>query len=127
DLRAWLPSVVRNAARKIGRSESARKKRERTVARPERGPNTSEVEERARLHRDLVDQVLALDEPYRGVLLARFFDGVAPREIAKQRGVPEATVKSWIQRGLERLREDLDARFGDRESWGMALLPLAKA
>ncbi|MCK6445970.1 MAG: hypothetical protein L6Q99_06215 [Planctomycetes bacterium] len=40
--------------------------------------------------------------------------------------MPVATVKSRLQRALERLRVGLDQRFGDRTNWGVALLPLAE-
>ncbi len=126
DPRAWTASVVRNVARKFARGERRRAQRERGASRPELQPDTRELEERAELHKRLVDAVLGLDEPYRSTLLARFFDGRPPRVIARERGVPVATVDSWLRRGLETLRSRLDAEFGDRTSWCLACLPLAQ-
>jgi len=67
--------------------------------------------------------VFALDEPFRTVVLLRFFDDLAPRAIARQLGVPLATVHSRLQRGLARLRERLDRRPGcERRAWVAMLL-----
>ncbi|MEM1453210.1 MAG: sigma factor-like helix-turn-helix DNA-binding protein, partial [Planctomycetota bacterium] len=68
---------------------------------------------------------LDLDEPYRTVVLLRFFEELPPRAIAKRTGRPVETVRKQTQRGLERLREALQARYGDRGAWAVALLPLA--
>lgn len=63
----------------------------------------------------------------KSTLLMRYWDGLPPRVIAKRLGVPLATVKSRLARGLERIRRDLDASHGgDRRAWVMAVLPLAR-
>ena len=65
-------------------------------------------------------------EPYRSVLLLRFYEGLAPSEIARRRDVPAATVRSQLHRGLETLRGALDERYGDdRRRWALAAVPLA--
>src|SRR5436190_9819438 len=68
---------------------------------------------------------LALDEPYRTAVLLRFFEDLPPRAIAKRLGIPVATVHTRLQRGCDRLRQQLDAKFGERGAWCAAVLPLS--
>ncbi|MFG0318407.1 MAG: RNA polymerase sigma factor, partial [Planctomycetota bacterium JB042] len=124
-LRGWLAAVVRNVARQTGRAEGRRRRRERATTPPPPGPSAAEVAGRAALQRELVDHVFALDEPYRDVVLLRYFEGLTPKRIAALRGTPTATVKTRLQRALERLRGRLDTEHGDRSAWCAALLPLA--
>ena len=81
-LPAWLAQVARNAARQIRRSETARHKRETKSAKADIDMSAAAVVERADLHRLMVDEVMALDEPYRQVLLLRWFEEREPAEIA---------------------------------------------
>ena len=55
--------------------------------------------------------VQGLDEPYREVVLLRFFGDLSLHEIATQTGRPLATIKTHLRRGLLRLRSDA-ARLG---------------
>ncbi len=122
--RAWLAGLTRNLARRHGRVEKSRRAREKRVAQPEaQGPG--DAEGIALLQRDLTDLVLALEEPYRSTILARYFEELPPREIARRDHLRLNTVKSRLARGLSKLRADLDTSHGDRRTWGMALLPLA--
>ncbi len=124
NLRGWLASVARSVVQNLGRGEGRRKCREQAVARLEALPDTVDVIAKARLQGRMVDAVLGLDEPYRSSVLLRFFEDLPPREIAERMGRPVNTVRTHIARGLAQLRTELDAEFGDRESWGMAFLPL---
>ncbi|MDP3295610.1 MAG: sigma-70 family RNA polymerase sigma factor [Nevskia sp.] len=47
------------------------------------------------------------DEQKRSVLLA-YYEGYTHQELARQMNAPLGTVKSWVRRGLSRLRECLD-------------------
>ncbi len=124
DPRAWLTKVAQNVSRNFGRGEKRRRLREQAAARLEAMPDTVDVIKRAHLHTQMVEAVLGLDEPYRTTVLLRFFEGLPPAEIAERLGRPVNTVRSQIGRGLALLRTKLDAKFGDRETWGMAFLPL---
>jgi RNA polymerase sigma-70 factor, ECF subfamily len=53
---------------------------------------------------------------YREVLALRFEEEMKLEEIAQVLGAPLSTVKSRLRRGLENLRESLDARF-PRAEW----------
>lgn len=120
--RPWLVGVVRNLARRRHREESRRAERERRAARPEAAP-ADEAVERAELHRALLDELLALEEPYRAAMLLRHVDGLSHGEIARRLRVPPGTVSARLHRGLELLRGRLDRRFGGRVSWCLLFLP----
>ena len=125
-LRGWLTQVVRNFARVEARSQERRARHEGGAARPESQPSAHEVVERVHVQRELVAAVLELDEPYRTVLLLRFYEGQPPRTIAKELGRPIASVRSQLARGLALLRARLDASHGDRSSWALMLVPLVR-
>jgi RNA polymerase sigma-70 factor (ECF subfamily) len=128
NLRAWLGRVVTSLARSSWRSETRRARRELTGARREALPSTEDLVQEASMARTLSDAVLELDEPFRSVLLLRYFRDRTPTEIARDLDRPVATVKTQLQRGLHRLRDRLDDEFeGGRDAWTAALLPLALA
>lgn len=52
--------------------------------------------------------VVALPEPYREVVVLRFFRELQLNEIAAVTDRPLGTVKTHLRRGLERLRQSLD-------------------
>src|SRR6185503_7933692 len=71
----WLRGLVLNLARRSRREETRRRRREEAAARPERcPPSQAELLERAELQRALADCVIRLPEPYRGTILARYFN-----------------------------------------------------
>ncbi len=114
-LRPWLAQVMRNAARSIARSDRARGARERDAAQNERLPSTRDVVERADTQRIVVEEVLALPEPFRSTVLWCYVDGRSPAEIAEQLSIPSGTVRSRLTRALDRLRERLRLRLGSDE------------
>jgi len=117
-LRVWLDRVVRNVARQFARTTGRRARREQAAALPESQPATADVVARAALHRELVGRVLALDDPTRTVVLLRFFDGLRAAQIAARVGASEEAVRQRLKRGLDRIREQLDADHGGkREDW----------
>lgn len=125
--RAWLATVLRNWLARHRRSERARRERETTTAAGQ-GPRDRDsvtLLERAEIQNRLATAVLRLDEPYRTTVLLRFFEAMPPRRIARQLGVPVATVHSRLQRALQQLRTELDTTAGGRGSWLASLLPIA--
>lgn len=128
DLRPWLARVVRNAARQRARSERARHERERAAtSEPADWPSSGELVSRLEIRRELIDAVLALDEPLRSTVILHFFEGRSSAQIARAAGVPQSTVRWRVQRALELLRGELDARHGDeRRAWLALALPLAR-
>jgi RNA polymerase sigma factor (sigma-70 family) len=108
---AWLAGVLRRLALDRRRSESARRVRERSAARPERSEELDVVERGARQQR-IAQAVLELEEPTRSTILHRYLDGLDTGEVARRMGVTEATVRKRLERGRARLRERLDREFG---------------
>lgn len=126
-LRGWLGTVMRNVIRDAKRSESRRKRREIAARLREDESSTLDVVSRADAQRRVVDAVMKLNEPYRKTILLRFFDERSPKEIADSTRVPINTVNSRLQRGLERLRLDLEGEFGgNRRAFMLWLIPLAR-
>ncbi len=125
-VRGWLATVLRNLVSERHRRDRARESRERASARPEPTPPTDELVERLHVQRQLAEAIYALEEPFRTTVLLRFYENLPPRKIAARQGVPVATVKSRLHRGLAMLRTRLDESYGsDRRAWVCALLPLA--
>lgn len=125
-LKSWLSKVLRNFRRKLLRSEMRQLKRECAAAKPDRSPSTEEVVAREETRQRVVRAVLDLDEPYRSVILLRYYENLPPRAVAETLEAPLETIKTRLHRGLEQLRTRLDAAHGnDRKSWCAALAPLA--
>ncbi|WP_419190368.1 RNA polymerase sigma factor [Saltatorellus ferox] len=124
--KAWLGGIVRHTARDRGRAESRRTQREIDAAAPGRvQEDPAALLERVEEERALVRLVTGMEEPYRTLLLRRFFDGWSITMIAQADGLPEATVRTRLRRGLERLRERAaQERGAGTERWlsGLALL-----
>ncbi|MDO8349232.1 MAG: sigma-70 family RNA polymerase sigma factor [Planctomycetota bacterium] len=106
-LGGWLATALRNIARKLRRGEQRRVRREAVVAREEEVEDHATVLAREELLHRLVAAVSSLEAPFREAIWQRYFEGMAPRDIAEASGVPVATVKSRLQRGLQQLREQL--------------------
>ena len=66
----------------------------------------------------LVDAVLELGEPWASTILSRYLDELTAEQIAERQAVSPATVRKRLSRGLEKLRDRLDARHGgERRAW----------
>jgi RNA polymerase sigma-70 factor (ECF subfamily) len=122
----YLAAVVRSLARRRQRSEWRRLARERDAARGEALPSADEIAARSELARLLAEAVERLEEPYRTTIVLRYYDDLCSAEIARQAGIPAATVRVRLKRGLDCLRTRLDESGGGRERWVSALLPLAR-
>ena len=62
--------------------------------------------------RSLQAVVLALPEKYRTVIYLHYFEGYSVMELAKLLHRPESTVKTWLRRGRDALRKQLDEEEG---------------
>lgn len=121
-LRAWLGRVARNLALDAKRGSGRRAVRERAAARDEATEAVDRAHERLHVQRDVVDAVLALEEPYRSVVLLRFFEGLDAAEVAARLDRSPATVRSQQSRALRQLRESLEGRYGAEDgAWALAL------
>ncbi len=122
--RAWLRTVVRRLAAQTHRDQYLRRKHETKEQREAHVPIPSELAEIAEQQRQVVAHVLKLEEPYQSSILYRYFHDLTPSEIARQLGVPAATVRSWLRRALTQLRERIQAAESDGRPLALVLLPL---
>lgn len=125
--RGWLATLARRIASNRRRDEGRRALRESRASAREQELSPDRVLEMEQLRERVVRAVLALDDPFREVLLLRYWEGLEPKAIALRLGLPGATVRTRLARGLERLRTRLDdTEPGGREVWRLALAPLAR-
>jgi len=125
---SWFFKVVRNFSISLYRSENRRRAREESAARPEGPPTPEEIVEKIEMRRILADAVLSLKEPYRSSIVLRFYEGLSCKEMARRLGVPSATVRTRINRGIDHLRNSLDVLHGgSREKWRLGFAPIAAA
>jgi RNA polymerase sigma-70 factor (ECF subfamily) len=112
-LGAWLTCVTRNACIDELR---ARQRRRKTVAidadgvdraeSPGRTPDRHAETEDLRDH--ILDALDRVDDPYRRVVALRELQGLKYKEIADMLDMPLNTVKVYIHRGRNKLRDELD-------------------
>ena len=122
-LQSWLRTVIKNRVVNLHRAASRRTDRERLSARPEAVGGAEEKLELSETLRSVVEAVLALEEPYRETILARYWRGLAVAEVAAECGASAATVRSREKRALEKLRARLDRESGgERGVWALALV-----
>lgn len=107
----WLATLARNSAidrlRASGRLHPAAPIEDALAVADPSPDALSGIEagqERARLTSCLDE----LERRQAGAIRAAFFDGFTYAELAERAGVPLPTVKSWVRRGLLRLRECLE-------------------
>lgn len=105
----WLATLARNRA--IDRLRSRRPDGEgieAALAIPDERPSSLDVLEQADDARRLHHCLEELDEPARTQIRAAFFEGATYPQLAERSGVPLPTLKSWVRRGLMRLRRCLE-------------------
>ncbi len=106
----WLATIARNRAIDWRRAQGVRRS-SRIEDVPEIADTTPDAEavllaadEQHSLHECLRE----LEGRQREAIRTAFFDGITYAEFAERAGVPLGTAKSWIRRGLARLKECLD-------------------
>jgi len=119
-VRPWLVTVMMNRWRMDRRSEARRRAREQAIEAPD--PEAPDPAERAQALRRLGEAVEALAEPYRSLVIARYFDGKTSIQLAEELGIPAVTVRTRLLRALEKLRKQLD-ESAPRKKWMRALAP----
>lgn len=121
-LRAWLGTVTKNLVHDARRRAERRAEREERAARVEAQESVDTAFERLSVQRDVVEAILGLGEPYRSVVLLRYYHELEPSAIAARLGAKPATVRTQLVRAHELLRAKLDARYR-RDNWAALLLP----
>lgn len=105
----WLATIARNRAIDWCRAQGQRSFVGIDQALPVADPAPladAALEARQERHR-LIDCLGELEPRQREAIGTAFFDGATYAAIAEQRAMPLGTVKSWVRRGLARLRECL--------------------
>lgn len=119
----FLATIARHLAINLRRSRDRRAARELRYEAPPATPSPQQILELEEERRRVVGAVLGLEEPYRSVVLLRFYEDLPPRAIAARLGVPVETVKTRLKRAQQRLRSALMP--GESEQPHRALLALA--
>lgn len=120
--RGFLATALRNVISKLRRGDSRRQSRERSSATSEVSELT-DVIEKMEFRRELLAAVLALDTPYRDVILLRYHADLTPTAIAERLALPIATVKTRLRRAQEQLAQ----RLGKRDPRGFVVALAATA
>ncbi|MEP6865518.1 MAG: sigma-70 family RNA polymerase sigma factor [Deltaproteobacteria bacterium] len=125
-LRPWLSRIVNNVVRSRRRGEARRQVRELASEVPSVA-TPADLAERVATQRAVADEVLALGEPYRAVVLLFYVDGLPTRDIAARLGVPDGTVRRRLKIARDLLKQRLsERRDAPRGGWLLALAVLAK-
>jgi RNA polymerase sigma factor (sigma-70 family) len=108
---SWLAALARNRA--IDRFRSSGRRRaaepmETALDQPDGSVDALSTLERSEERTRLLGCVEELEERQAQAIRAAFFEGCSYSELADQGGVPLGTMKSWVRRGLQRLRACLD-------------------
>ena len=129
DLRGFLAGIARRLAAKDREGRARRRAREERAARPVGLPDSAAMQAEIEAQRVVVEELERLEPELRDALLWRFYEGLPSAEIARRLGVPASTERARVARGLARLRERLDRRFGSdgdrgaaRTTWCAALM-----
>jgi len=111
--RPWLLRIVGNEARNQRRAAGRREGLELKVARADRAGDAAPSPEAAVLAAERRAELLAalnrLDPDFRQVVACRYLLELNVAETAAALDLPEGTVKSRLSRGLDHLRELLEA------------------
>jgi RNA polymerase sigma factor (sigma-70 family) len=112
-LGGWLFNSVRFIARDVVRKEQRRALHEQKAAqmaqeRAAQTPHNASWKDAE----DVLDEAMAgLDEPSRGLLVLKFFEGKTAREVGEALGITEEAARKRVSRAVDELR-DLFARRG---------------
>lgn len=108
----WLVAIARNRAIDRLRAGAASRRMEPIEAADDVGDPAPAALERVELtqqHQRLGQCLDALEAKQAGAIRAAFLDGATYEELSVRMSVPLGTMKSWIRRGLLKLRACLEA------------------
>lgn len=111
----WMLVITRNRALDKLRKKS-RERATQTLSGPiienieDGGAGPHENMQRKMLRDMLVPHISKLKPNMSRAVLLSTVEGLSAREIGEQMGVPTNTAKSWIRRGLKRIRKDFEGK-----------------
>jgi len=122
----WMNRVTHNLAwkRRLGDERGAARERERASEGPREAASPEDVVAEIEAKHVVERAILELDEPYRSVLLWRYYEGLSIEEVSRRAGTIPSTTRTHLQRGLDRLRARLRSERGPE--WRLALLPFLR-
>ena len=103
----WLFQIVRNRARNLVRSPSARRVVPLDEGEPSLAPCPAADVEQQELRERLLAALAEIPEQHREVVLLHDLEGWKHREIGERLGLPEGTVRSHLHHARRRLRQIL--------------------
>jgi RNA polymerase sigma-70 factor, ECF subfamily len=115
----WLIAIVRNKALDAFRARARRK--ENALPEPDEldgdemdgaahpAPGPMQLLDQATQSLHIEDCMKALDGSHRQSLALAYYQGLSHSEVAEHMGAPLGSVKAWIRRGLEKLKNCLAA------------------
>jgi len=112
---SWMVTIVRNGALTALQCRPRELATEDIPAAtdvPDSGPDPLEQAMRSRAARALFECLKGLDETQRKTILLAYYEGLTHVELAARLATPLGTVKSWIRRGLDHLKDCLEGRHG---------------
>ena len=109
----WMTAIVRNRAldllRRPREVEIDDEHEELMASIPDDAPGPEELLRMSTEAGELAECLKALTEEQRHSITLAFFYGLSHGELAQQMRKPLGTVKTWVRRGLDRLKTCLDA------------------
>lgn len=110
----WMTAIVRNRAldllRRPRELEPGEDHEELLASIPDESPGPEELLKQAVTAGALADCMKQLTSEQQKSITLAFFYGLSHGELAQQMQKPLGTVKTWIRRGLDRLKDCLDGR-----------------
>jgi len=110
----WMTAIVRNRAldllRRPREVEIDANHEEMVASIPDESPGPEELLKRSIEAGALAECMKQLTGDQQRSIALAFFNGLSHGELARQMQKPLGTVKTWIRRGLERLKSCLDAQ-----------------
>jgi RNA polymerase sigma-70 factor, ECF subfamily len=112
----WLISIVRNKALDVVRSAAVRHETEmpmneegeqREIA--DDGPGALELLTQATETMAIRECMESLDASHRQCLALAYYEGMSHSQMAEHLRAPLGSVKAWVRRGLDRLRQCMEA------------------
>jgi RNA polymerase sigma-70 factor (ECF subfamily) len=107
---SWMAAITRNRAIDVlrKRTEVSVEDQKDSGDRPDEAPNPFEMAVQSLELKALMGCMDKLKPDHKECLLMAYYYGYTHEEISERMSTPVGTVKSWIRRGLTRVKECLD-------------------
>lgn len=124
--RQWMTRVLQRFHLRALRTDRRRVRREGEASHSEAVPSTSELVERAELHKKLTECMIGLEEPYRTALMLVVLEGFTTADLAEHEDISQVNARRRVRKAREQMRQKLQRDYGqDWDHWHALLVPLA--